>query len=134
IGISGGADSGYLAYLVKDLGLRPLAVHMDNGWDSDKAVVNIRSVTEGLGIDYESFVLDWEEFRDLQLAFLKASVPEAETPTDMAIPSALHFYAAKYGIKYILSGGNLATEGILPKSWHYDVKDVKYLKSIYRKF
>ena len=134
IGVSGGADSSYLAYVIKERGLRPLAVHMDNGWNSEKAVMNIKNVTRKLGIDYESYVLDWEEFKDLQLAFLRASVPEAETPTDVAIPAALHHVAAKHGVKYILSAGNLATEGILPKSWHYDVRDMTYFKHIYRTF
>jgi N-acetyl sugar amidotransferase len=134
IGVSGGADSSFLAYTAKEHGLRALAVHMDNGWDSETAVSNIRNVVTGLGFDYESYVLDWEEFKDLQLAFLRASVPEAETPTDVAIPAALHHYAAKYGVKYILSGGNFSTEGILPKSWHYDAKDEKYLRHIHRKY
>jgi N-acetyl sugar amidotransferase len=134
LGVSGGADSSYLGYIITERGLRPLAVHMDNGWNSEKAVVNIKNITRKLGIDYESYVLDWEEFKNLQLSFLKASVPEAETPTDVAIPAALHSIAAKYGIKYILSGGNLATEGILPKSWHYDVKDLKYFNHIHRTF
>jgi hypothetical protein len=79
-------------------------------------------------------VLNWEEFKDLQLSFLKASVPEAETPTDIAIPAALHKIAAQHGIHYIISGGNYATEGILPKSWHYDAKDLKYLRAIHKKF
>ena len=134
LGVSGGTDSSYLAYIITQRGLRPLAVHMDNGWNSDKAVVNIKNVTRKLGIDYESYVLDWEEFKDLQLSFLKASVPEAETPTDVAIPAALHSVAAKHGIKYILSGGNLATEGILPSSWHYDIRDLKYLNYIHSTF
>lgn len=134
IGMSGGADSSYLAYIAKQKGLRPLTVHMDNGWNSDKAVINIRNITTDLAIDYESYVLDWEEFKDLQLAFLKASVPEAETPTDMAISAALHYYAAKYNIKFIFSGGNLATEGILPKSWHYNSKDLKYFDHIRKTF
>jgi hypothetical protein len=134
IGVSGGVDSSYLAHVVKDRGLRPLAVHMDNGWNSDKAVLNIKNVTRKLNIEYESYVLDWEEFKDLQLAFLKASIPEAETPTDMAIPAVLHRVAAQRGIKYILSAGNLATEGILPKSWHYDVKDLKYFNYIHQTF
>lgn len=134
IGVSGGVDSSYLAYIIKERGLRPLAVHMDNGWNSEKAVVNIKNIARKLGIDYESYVLDWEEFKNVQLAFLKASVPEAETPTDVAIPAALHSVAAKHGIKYILSGGNLATEGILPKSWHYDVRDLKYFNYINQTF
>jgi len=134
IGISGGIDSCYVAYLSKKLGLRPLAVHMDNGWNSEAAVKNIKTVANTLGIDYQSYVLDWEEFKDLQLAFLKASVPEIETPTDIAIPAALHKIASKYGIKYVISGGNYATEGILPKSWHYDAKDLKYLLTIQKRF
>ena len=134
IGVSGGADSSYLTHFVKGRGLRPLAVHMDNGWNSEKAVINIKNVTRKLGVGYESFVLDWEEFKDIQLAFLRASVPEAETPTDVAIPAALHRVAIKYGIKHILSGGNLQTEGILPKSWHYDIKDLKYFRHIHQTF
>lgn len=134
IGVSGGTDSSYLAYIAKQKGLRPLAVHMDNGWNSEKAVQNIKSITEKLEVDYESYVLDWEAFKDVQLSFLRASVPEAETPTDVAIPAALHYFAAKYNIKYIISGGNLATEGILPKSWHYNAKDVKYFNYIHKTF
>lgn len=134
LGISGGVDSCYAAYVAKSLGLRPLAVHMDNGWDSDTAVKNIRNVAARLGIDYQSYVLDWDEFRDLQLSFLKASVAEIETPTDMAIPAALHRVAAENRVKVIISGGNYATEGILPRAWHYDAKDVRYLNAIHRRF
>lgn len=134
LGISGGIDSCYAAYVAKNLGLRVLAVHMDNGWNSDAAVKNIKYVVNMLGIDYESYVLDWVEFKDLQLSFLKASVPEMETPTDIATPAALHKIAEKHGVKYVFSGGNFATEGILPKSWHYNAKDVKYLNAIHKKF
>lgn len=134
IGISGGTDSCYAAYVAKNLGLRPLAVHLDNGWNSDIAVRNIKRVTDKLGIDYQSYVLDWEEFKDLQLAFLRASVPEVETPTDIAIPAALHRVAAEHKVKYVLSGGNTATEGILPKAFHYNAKDTRYLRAIHRRF
>ena len=134
IGLSGGADSSYLAYIAKEKGLRPLAVYMDNGWSSEEAVMNIKNITKKLEIDYESYVLDWEEFKALQLSFLKASVPEAETPTDTAIVAALHYFAAKYNVKYIASGGNFATEGILPKSWHYNANDLKYFNHIQKKF
>lgn len=134
IGVSGGIDSSYVAYLTKQLGLKPLAVHLDNGWNSELAVSNIEKILNQLDIDLYTYVLDWEEFKDLQLSFLKASIPEIETPTDMAIPAVLHELAAKHNIKYIISGGNYATEGILPKSWHYDRKDVKFLKAIQKQF
>ena len=133
-GVSGGVDSSYAAHVLKTLGLRPLAVHMDNGWNSDIAVKNIKSVVRTLSIDYQSYVLDWEEFRDLQLSFLRASVPEIETPTDMAIPAALHRIADAHGVKYIISGGNYATEGILPAAWHYNAKDLVFLRGIHKKF
>jgi N-acetyl sugar amidotransferase len=134
VGISGGVDSCYAARVAKDLGLRPLAVHMDNGWNSDTAVKNIKRVAQLLGIDYQSWVVDWQEFRDLQLSFLKASVPEIETPTDMAIPGALHRIAAQHGIRTIISGGNYATEGILPAYWHYNAKDLRFLRAVHRRF
>lgn len=134
IGVSGGVDSSYTCYLAKKLGLRPLAVHMDNGWNSDTAVRNIKTMCEHLNVDYMSYVLDWEDFRDIQLAFLKASIVEMEIPTDVAIPYALHKVAAEHGIKYIMSGGNLAGEAILPRTWFYYPKDSKLLKSIHRRF
>lgn len=134
LGISGGVDSSYAAYLLKKSGVRVLLVHMDNGWNSDDANLNIRNVCRVLGLEYESYVLDWEEFKDIQLAFLKASVVEAETPTDIAIQGALHRIAAENKIKFIISGCNYATEGILPKFWHYNARDTKYFNYIVRKF
>jgi N-acetyl sugar amidotransferase len=130
VGLSGGVDSSYTALKAKGLGLRVLAVHLDNGWNSIEANQNIRNIATKLGIDYECVVLDWQEFKQIQRAFLKASIPEADTPTDIAILSVLHKIAAKYGVKYILSGGNFATEGILPKYWHYNAKDLTYFKHI----
>lgn len=134
IGVSGGVDSSYTCYLAKKLGLRPLAVHMDNGWDSDSAIKNIQAICERLKVDYMSYVLNWEDFRDIQLAFLKASIVEMEIPTDVAIPYALHKVAAEHGVKYILSGGNLASEAIMPRTWFYYPKDSKLLKSIHQRF
>lgn len=134
VGVSGGADGCYSAYLCKQYGLRALLVHLDNGWNSTIAVENIKVIADKLQFDYESFVLDWQEFKDLQLSFLKASVPEIETPTDIAILGSLHKVANKYGVKHILMGCNYITEGILPKSWHYDAKDKKYVTNIHSTF
>ena len=134
LGLSGGIDSSYAAYIAKKNGLRILAVHLDNGWNSEEAVQNIKNIARELELDYQSFVLDWSEFRDVQVAFLKASIPEIETPTDIAIAGALHRIAAKHGIKYIISGGNFATEGILPASWHYNAKDQRYFQFIQNTF
>ncbi len=134
MGLSGGIDSSYTAYIATQRGLRVLGVHLDNGWNSEEAVQNIKNIAKKLEIDYESYVLNWAEFKDVQLAFLKASIPEAETPTDIAIPAATHHFAKKYGVKYIISGGNFATEGILPKHWHYNAKDLTYFKAIKKKF
>jgi N-acetyl sugar amidotransferase len=130
VGLSGGVDSSYLALLASRFGLRVLGVHMDNGWNSPIAVDNINNLVEKLGLSYASYVLPWNSFRKVQLAFLKASVPEAETPTDIAIQRAVHHYALKHGVRYILSGGNVASEGILPGSWHYNARDTKYTHSV----
>lgn len=133
-GVSGGVDSTYVVYLAKQLGLRVLAVHMDNGWDSELAVKNIENVLKKLDIDLFTYVLDWEEFRDLQLSFLKASVPDAEIPTDHAIGAVIYDLAVKKGISYVLSGNNIVTEGILPNSWTYGVHDWTYIDGIQRLF
>lgn len=134
LGISGGVDSSFVAHKLKLLGLRTLLVHMDNGWNSSESANNIEKLASALGFDYQSYVLDWEEFRDLQLSFLKANVIEAETPTDMAISGALHKLAAKYKISYIISGCNMGSEGILPKHWHYDSTDAKFLNAVQEKY
>lgn len=134
LGISGGVDSCYVAYILKQMNVRTLLVHMDNGWNSQQATQNIKNIAKKLGFDYQSYVLDWDEFKDVQLAFLKASVIEAETPTDVAIMGALHKVAAKNGIRYIISGSNQATEGILPKLWHYNAKDTRYFNYIQKTF
>ena len=134
IGVSGGVDSSYVAYLVKELGLRPLALHMDNGWNSEHSAANIRNICSKLDIDYISHVLNWNEFKDIQLSILKSSIVEVELPTDIAITAVLHRAAAENNIKYIIGGGNYATEGILPESWFYNPRDKKLLKSIHKEF
>lgn len=134
IGLSGGVDSSYLAWLAKDLGLNPLAVHFDNGWNSELAVNNIEMLVTKLGYDLETFVMDWDEFRDVQRAYFKASVIDLEVPTDHMIFGAIYQIAAKNGIKYILAGNNTSTEWLLPKAWHYRKYDLRNLKAIHKKF
>jgi len=134
IGVSGGVDSSFVAYKVKELGLRPLAVHLDNGWDSELAVKNIELFLKKLDIDLYTNVLDWEEFKNLQISFLKASTPDSEIPTDHAIWAVLHEMADKIKIKYIIFGCNLRTESHMPRSWSHGHMDWKYIRSIQQQF
>lgn len=134
VGVSGGVDSTYVAYAVKQLGLRPLAVHLDNGWDSELAVKNIENVLKKLDIDLYTHVIDWEEFRDLQLAFLKASTPDSEIPTDHAILALMHQMARKIGIRHIIAGFNLRTESHLPWAWSQGYLDYAYIRTVHRRF
>ena len=134
IGVSGGVDSTYVALVVKDLGLRPLAVHLDNGWNSELAVANIEKTLKTLGIDLYTHVIDWEEFRDLQISFLKASTPDGEVPTDHAIFALLYKIAAKHGLKHIITGTNVISEAILPEKWGYGYFDWSYVKDVHRRF
>ncbi|MHC1783280.1 MAG: 7-cyano-7-deazaguanine synthase [Anaerolineaceae bacterium] len=134
IGVSGGVDSTYLAYAAKLNGLRPLAIHLDNGWNSELSVHNIEKVLNKLNIDLYTHVLDWEEFRDLQLSFLKASVSDAEIPTDHAIGGILYRMAVKNNVSYILLGTNFSTESGIPSSWTYGVSDWRYISSVHRQF
>jgi N-acetyl sugar amidotransferase len=134
IGVSGGVDSTYTAWLVKKLGLRPLAVHLDNGWNSELAVKNIENILNKLGIDLYTEVLDWEMFRDLQLSFLKASTPDGEIPSDHAIVTIMYKLAAKFNVKHIISGMNFRNEGMLPPSWARGYLDWKYISSVQKKF
>lgn len=131
-GVSGGRDSTYCLLQVVKLGLRPLAVHFDNGWNSEIAVRNIKNACSTLGVDLTTHVADWDEFRDLQVAFLKASVPEAEVPTDVAIHGALHQAAAREGVNTIILGHSFRTEGIAPIEWTY--MDGRYVRTIRKRF
>ena len=133
IGISGGADSSYVAYLTKKYGLRPLAIHLDNGWNSELAIQNIQFLLKKLNIDLYTHVIDWEEFKDLQKAFIKSSIENLEIPTDHAITALLFKMADKHGLKYILHGGNLVTEGLHGNSGGFHL-DYRLLKDIHKKF
>lgn len=134
IGVSGGVDSTYLALQAVRLGLRPLAVHFDSGWNSELAVGNIHNLVETLGLDLHTLVVDWREMRDLQLAYLKSGIANADTPTDHAFGYVAFTQAQKYGIKHILSGSNYVSESILPAAWEYTSDDATLLKSIHRRF
>lgn len=135
IGLSGGTDSTYLVYLAKKLGLCPLAMHFDNGWDSELAVRNIAHVTRKLDVDLHSYVINWEEFKDLQLAYLKAAVVDIEVPTDQLIFASLYRVAHQKGIKYILCGNNHVTEFTMPTGWNHPMKlDYVNLRNIHRKY
>lgn len=134
IGVSGGVDSTYVAYLTKQLGLRALAIHFDNGWNSELAVSNIEKVLTKLNIDLHTYVIDWEVFRDLQKAFLFASTPDGEIPTDHAINALMFREANQRGIKYIINGMNFATESMSVQSWSYGHSDWSYIKDIHNRF
>jgi N-acetyl sugar amidotransferase len=134
IGVSGGVDSTYVALLVAKLGLRPIAVHLDNGWDAELAVKNVENIVTRLRIDLFTHVLDWPQFRDLQVAFLRASVPDAEIPTDHAIGAVLYQTATRHGIRHIVSGTNVVSEAIMPVRWTYGVGDWRYIASVHRRF
>lgn len=134
LGVSGGVDSTYIALLLKRFGLRPLCVHFDNGWNSELAVQNIDRMVSKLGYDLDTFVIDWDDFRELQLAYLRAGVIDIEVLTDHAIYGALYDIAISRGILHIVSGVNIATEFFLPNTWIYDKHDDLNIRDIYRKF
>ena len=135
IGVSGGVDSSYVAYILKkEYKLNPLAIHLDNGWNSELAVSNVESLMNKLNIDLITHVLDWNEFKDIQLSFIKSSISNIEIPTDHAIWAILLRTASSMKIPYIIAGNNVVTESIMPKTWLYQSKDSKLIKSIYKKF
>jgi N-acetyl sugar amidotransferase len=136
IGMSGGIDSSYLTYIAKaELGLRPLVFHVDAGWNSQEAVNNIEKLVDKLGLDLYTEVIDWEEMRDLQLAFFKSGVPHIDTPQDHAFFATMYKFAEKHDIKYILTGANLSTECVRnPLEWMYYQTDSIQMLDIHRQF
>jgi len=136
IGLSGGVDSSYVAWLLKQKGIRPLAVHFDNGWNTEIAVSNIENICHKLNIELFTYVVDWEEFKDIQLSFLKAGVANAEAPTDHGIFATLYKLANQFKLKYIVDGVNHATEFVRKDfkaaGWAYS--DLRQLKGIHKKF
>jgi N-acetyl sugar amidotransferase len=135
LGISGGMDSSYLCILAKEWGLRPLVVHFDNGWNSDLAVTNITNVINKLGYELYTYVINWEQFKDLQISYFKASVLDIEVPNDQLIFAVLFKVAKEKGIKNIISGNNIFTEEILPDDWAFKKKfDLTNLHNIHKQF
>jgi N-acetyl sugar amidotransferase len=136
IGLSGGLDSSYLLHLaVTQFGMRPLVFHVDGGWNTDIAVNNIQMLVEKLNLDLYTEVINWEEMRDFQLAFFKSGVPHLDIPQDHAFIATLYHFANKHKIKYILNGGNFATEGVRnPLEWLYHGTDMAQIKDIQRRF
>lgn len=135
IGLSGGLDSSYITYLAKEkLGLRPLIYCVDTGWNLSVADENVKRIIKSLGLDVHTEVVDWEEMKDLQLAYFRSQVPYQDTPQDHAIFAALYNYAASHGFKYVLTGGNYSTECVRePNEWVH-VNDIAQIKDIHRKF
>jgi N-acetyl sugar amidotransferase len=134
IGVSGGIDSSYLVYLAKQYGLNPLLVHFDNGWNSELAVENITRMVNYSGFDLFTYVVDWEEFKSLQLAYIRASVIDWEIPTDHGFYTCLYQQAKRHKIKFILTGHNYQTEYILPKRMRWSKLDAANIKDIYKRF
>jgi N-acetyl sugar amidotransferase len=134
LGLSGGIDSTYLAYLSKELGLTPLLVHFDYGWNSETAIKNVQNVVEKTGFDLYTVVMDWQEFKSIQRSYFKASVIDLDVPADHMIFGALFQTAAKFKIKYVLSGNNIWTEFFMPKTWSYNKFDLTNLKNIHKTF
>ncbi len=132
VGISGGCDSSYTLYLAKHYGLRPLAVHFDNTWDSTIAVENISTMLRHLDIPLQTYVVDHKEFDDIYKSFLKAGVPDLEAPTDLGLATTIYRAAEQHGIRYIFEGHSFRTEGISPLSWLYF--DGKYIESVQKQF
>ncbi|MDS1140046.1 N-acetyl sugar amidotransferase [Pusillimonas sp. SM2304] len=134
IGLSGGIDSSYLALMLKDRGLRPLVVHVDGGWNSELAVYNIEQVVKYCNYDLHTHVINWEEMRDLQLAYLKSHVANQDVPQDHAFFSSLYHFAVSKKIKHVISGGNIATESVFPRTWHHSAMDAINLHAIHKKY
>ena len=131
LGMSGGVDSSYVSLLANRIGVRPLCVHFDNGWNSEVAVTNIKTLLDKFGFDLYTYVIDWNEFRDLQRAFIKAGVIDLEMLSDHAIFSSLFKLRQEFKIKYVLSGTNFRTENGLPLAWNWSKMDWKNIKSIH---
>jgi len=134
LGLSGGIDSSYVALKAFEWGLRPLVVHVDGGWNSELAVQNIETIVKHCKYELHTHVINWESMRELQLSYLRAGVANQDVPQDHAFFAGLYHFATKNKIRYVLNGGNVATEGIFPAAWHGAAMDAKNLKAIHKAF
>lgn len=134
LGLSGGVDSSYMAYVAHEHGLRVLAVHVDTGWNSEMAVRNIERVCNGLGYELHTIVMDWPTMKELQRAYMLSGLANLDVPQDHLFCAAVYRFAKEYGVKYLLNGSNLATEGASPPfSAQHSYRDYWEIKSVYRK-
>lgn len=134
LGISGGIDSSYLALKAYEWGIRPLVVHVDAGWNSEMAVQNIERIVKHCGYELHTHVVNWEDMRELQLSYLRAAVANQDVPQDHAFFAGLYHFATDNKVRYVLNGGNAATEGIFPMAWHAAAMDARNLKAIHRTY
>lgn len=134
IGLSGGIDSSYLALKAYEWGLRPLVVHVDGGWNSELAVQNIEQLVKHCGYELHTHVVNWEDMRELQLSYLRAGIANQDVPQDHAFFAGLYHFAVKDGVRFVLNGGNFATEGIFPKAWHGPAMDAINLLAVHKRF
>jgi PP-loop superfamily ATP-utilizing enzyme len=134
LGLSGGADSSTCLHLLLEQGIKPITFSLDNGWEDKNANENIKKLVEKTGVQHEFIKIDVDKFRKLQEAFMKSGVPNIEIPTDHILMALTYQLAKKHKIRYIISGGNLSTESIMPESWGYNAKDLTHIKDIAKKF
>ena len=134
LGLSGGVDSSYLALKLHEEEIRPLIVHVDGGWNSELAVQNIENIVNYCGWHLHTIVIDWEEMKDLQLAYLKSGIANQDVPQDHAIFASLYHFATKHGVNYVISGGNISTECIFPNSWNWSAMDADNIHGIHKKY
>lgn len=134
VACSGGTDSSYMLHKLKDCGLRVLAVHYNSGWNSDEANHNVKAMTDSIGVDLYEYTIDFEEFRALQIAYLKAGVIDLDIPTDHALYGSLYKAAVDKNVPFILTGHNFETECVMPNSWVTDKLDSRNLMDIYNQY
>jgi PP-loop superfamily ATP-utilizing enzyme len=132
LGLSGGVDSSTVLHLAVKLGIKPFCFSLDNGWNEPKADENISNLVKKTGVPFEKVSVDPDVYKELQSAFIKAGLPNIEIPTDHILMAITYKMATKHGVKWILSGGNVATESIMPPSWGYSARDLKHIKAVYK--